>query len=198
MRRNQFTDRQLLDSLESGDTQQEEQAFHYLYSENYSSIQFFILRNGGSEDDALDTFQDAMVILYNQIKEGRFKAASTLKTYVFAIAKYLWFQAYKKKERYDLKSEFPQEASVELNKNDLSGLSVSKTINQLLEELDYECREILQLFYFKEKNMTEIQRHFDLGSEQAAKNKKYKCLKKLVVLFDKYKLTRDRFSDIHE
>lgn len=43
---------------------------------------------GAGEDDALDSFQDAMIILYKNVREGKLTdLQSSLKTYLFSIGK---------------------------------------------------------------------------------------------------------------
>ena len=43
--------------------------------------------------------------------------------------------------------------------------------------------------------MLELAKIYNLGSEEAARNKKYRCLKKLITLIEKNKLDRSDFSN---
>jgi len=60
----------------------------------------------------------------------------------------------------------------------------SKSIESFLELLSFDCKEILIDFYYRKKTMKELKEKFNLGSIQAAKNKKCRCLSYLAKLFE--------------
>ena len=160
----------------------------------YPSVRSFVLRNGGNDHDALDVFQEAVVILYNHIKEDRLKQASTISSYLYSVSKNLWLQSLRKWKKYEVTDNFQSDNVVELTDVDKQGLSIAKIMGTLLEKLDAPCREILKLYYYQNKSMNEIMSYFSLSSEQAAKNKKFRCLRKLENLFKAYNIKRDNFT----
>ena len=40
----------------------------YIYEKYFESIKGFVIRHGGSKDDAWDVFQDGIIVIYEQIK----------------------------------------------------------------------------------------------------------------------------------
>jgi len=45
-------------------------AIESVYSENYALIQHFVISNNGTEDDARDIFQEAMMVLYEKSRQN--------------------------------------------------------------------------------------------------------------------------------
>jgi len=46
-----------------------------------------IINNNGDEDDAKDIYQEAIIVLYNKIKSGKFELSSKLKTYIYSVCR---------------------------------------------------------------------------------------------------------------
>ncbi len=180
----EIQDSKIIAIITSGDSKQMDKVFAYLYEKHYLKATGFILSNNGTEEDAADVFQDAIVVLYEQIKKGRFKGNSTLKTYLFSIVRYQWLNKLKSKkpstpieEKYD----FADEADTQ----ELKKSEDIKRVLAIIDRMDDTCSNVLKSYYLKGHRMQEIQEQFNLGSEQAAKNKKYRCMKKLMELIKK-------------
>ena len=69
-----------------------DQAYTFIYQKYYETVQRFILRNSGTSDDAQDIFQDTMLVVVEKLRKDNFRLTASLKTYVTAIAKHLWFK----------------------------------------------------------------------------------------------------------
>jgi DNA-directed RNA polymerase specialized sigma24 family protein len=61
-------DLKLLDALRNGN----DQALAELFHKNRRSITSLVLKNHGSEDDAEDILQEALVVLWEKIQSGSF------------------------------------------------------------------------------------------------------------------------------
>lgn len=68
-----------------------------------------------------------------------------------------------------------------------------EAVNQLMLELKGDCKQMLLGYYYERKSMRELAFGFGLASEQAAKNKKSRCLKHLNQIVSKQKLTPEDF-----
>jgi len=79
---------EILDDLKGSN----QKAFAVLYKLYYPTIKLFVLRNSGQEADAEDLFQDAMIILVEKLRKQEFYLTASLKNYVVAIVKHLWFK----------------------------------------------------------------------------------------------------------
>jgi DNA-directed RNA polymerase specialized sigma24 family protein len=62
-----------------------------IYDNYFHGIKKFIEKFGGSKDDALDVFQDGIIVIYEQMKSGEIKQISNFKGYFFSICKFKWF-----------------------------------------------------------------------------------------------------------
>lgn len=177
-------DKQILEDIVSGRRDLVNDVFRYLYKSNYQTILKFVTGNRGSENDASDTFQNGLLILYDQVRNAKFKGKSSVKTYLFAICRNLWLKELSKK-RYQNTSleELPVLVADGVNMEDEINISAKKlTLSYLLEQLDEGCRNVLTDFYFGGLSIKEIAVKYSLTNEDSAKNKKYRCMKKLMDL----------------
>src|SRR3982751_1624531 len=81
-------DNTLLDNLKN----ENNASFEVLYKFHFPSIAAYITQNFGSTDDAEDIFQEAIIVLLQKVRQSDFVLTSSLKTYLFAIAKNLWLK----------------------------------------------------------------------------------------------------------
>ena len=51
-----------------------------------------VLKNNGSEDDAKDIFQEAVIVLYNKVQTGNFELSSKLNTFLYSVCRRLWLK----------------------------------------------------------------------------------------------------------
>ncbi len=187
MGRTKYSDEFLVESLQSGNKSEINLAFNYLYNEYFELINNLVVNYSRDNSLSRDVFQETMVIVYRSILDNKFKGKSSLKTYVYSIAKNVTFGLLKK-----LKSTIPlNELELELLDDNLSEQqflddqrSRSHKIALLLKKLQGNCKEVLTDFYYRGFTMTDIQDKYNLSSIQAAKTKKYRCLKKLTEHFD--------------
>lgn len=69
----------------------------YIYKQYYYNINYFIRKNQGSEDDASDIFQEAIIIIYRKIKENDLVfEKSSFKGYLFSVCRFLWLKQLEK------------------------------------------------------------------------------------------------------
>ncbi len=149
-----------------------------LYTVLYPKIVSFILKNSGSEDDAADVFQKALLQLSVRFrKEGL--DIDNVEGYIFSICKNLWRRQLNTKKTvsiedgiYHLKDESRDlaEATVEQERWEL--------FRKYLQKLKGKCKEVLQLF-FSHHSGKEIAAALDYNSELIARQQVYKCKKKL-------------------
>jgi RNA polymerase sigma factor (sigma-70 family) len=140
----------------------------------------FVLKNGGTSEDARDVFQDALVIIYKKAQREDFELTSQFYTYLFGVCNNVWR---KKREK---KVNNPVTISDEEGYIDETG-GVEQILEQreryklykdAFERLSNGCKTLLQLFYQKEtmKNIAEV---LQLTSADAAKTRKMRCQKEL-------------------
>ena len=175
---NQATDTEIIRFLRSGDTHQQEKAFRYLYRHFFGLIESLILSNVGTREDAADIFHDGLIVLFNNVKKGEFQLKSSIKTYLYSICRNLWLMKLRSG-----KKETPLEdkhESIQVQDDHFKTLEVDekkRLIVRLLQELNDDCRKILELYYFRKMKMEQIRTQLNMASEQVAKNKKSRCMK---------------------
>ena len=171
--------------LLNGLAENNRQAIETIYAENYRIIQSFILKNNGSQDDARDIFQEAMVVLYEKSLDQAFSLTSQLRTYLYSICRRLWLKRLQQEHRYMAPVESHQETiAVEeeiahKEKQD----SDFHLMENAMRNLGEPCKSLLEAFYIDRKSMTDIADEFGYTNADNAKNQKYKCLVRLKKLF---------------
>ena len=176
------SDKELLVLLKSND----ELVLGHIYKNNYPLIRQFILQNSGTVEEAKDVYQDAMIILFENVHKSGFMLTSKISTYLYSIARRLWLKKLAEKKReleikdndsfvnvYDVVDEFAIKEE-RLNKID-KGLSM----------LGEPCKTILTDFFHLKYTMQQIAEKMGYTNAANAKNQKYKCLKRLRVIVEK-------------
>jgi len=153
-----------------------------LYDEFLPKIQSIIRGMGGTNDDGWEIFQEALIVVMAKAKKDNFELTSSFYTFLVSICKFKWFNESKKKYKRDL--------TIEDNVTLSTDEDIIKDINQVeryrlfrskLGMLKPMCRQILELF-FNQYSLKEITEKLTLASENAAKQKKHQCQKKLIAL----------------
>lgn len=157
-----------------------------LYQENYKKVEVFILKNSGSMPQAKDTYQEAFIAMYQNIKAGKFTPTNdtALQGYLYQIAKNKWTDflrssRYKKTaqmaEGFIIKDEDVSLIEFDISEEEYNPQNIAM---EAFNHLGNECKKLLEVFYFQKKTMREIAAAFDIG-EASARNKKYRCIQKL-------------------
>ena len=68
-----------------------------VYKDVLPSIIYWVKQNSGSELEARDIFQDAMIILFKKLGTGHLELICSIKTYLKAICQNLWLNQLRKK-----------------------------------------------------------------------------------------------------
>jgi len=63
----------------------------YIYDRYFHTIRKFIEKFGGGKDDALDVFQEGIIVIYEQLLGDEIKPIKNFRTYFFSICKFKWF-----------------------------------------------------------------------------------------------------------
>lgn len=180
------TEQQLLAELAKGDRA----ATTQVYKQHSKIITRWIVQNGGTDSDAADVFQEAMVILYEKAQNDTFRLTCKIGTYLFAVSKYLW---YKKAQRAQKgPALLPDNAGLDEGKDwayedDIKAHQEREAhyeqLNAALDHLGEPCRSLLRAFYHQDKSMVEIAADFGYTNPDNAKTQKYKCLNRLRKIF---------------
>jgi RNA polymerase sigma factor (sigma-70 family) len=160
-------------------------AIETIYRVHYSMIQTLVINNNGTSDDARDIFQEAIIVLYEKARSGSFELHAQLKTYIYAVCRRLWLKKLAHNARFsgDL-ANAPETIATD---DDLEMYDQRtkdfELMEQALQHLGEPCKELLESYYIRKKNMSEIAKEFGYTNADNAKNQKYKCLMRLKKIF---------------
>lgn len=167
---------EIISRIKQGD----EKIIPNIYREYKSEFLSFAASYSLGEEDALDIYQDAMIAFYENAMKGKIETLkSSIKTYIFAIAKYMIYAKLKKRQPTLAFEELPNELidweTYEDYQQDKQLLIVRKHFNKL----GGKCKEILQMIFYEEKSTEEIMGLMGYESKDVVKSQKSRCVKKL-------------------
>ena len=160
----------------------------YLYEEFFSGLLRFIIANSGSEEDAEDIFQEALIVVYQKTAHPDFELTSSFKNYFYGVSKVLWLR---KISGFSLSEESLDNSKVftspEIAEDDTKReLQIDKDIlkhglyQKYFLQLGAECQEILKLS-MKKVSIKEISEKTGF-TPNYVKTRKSMCRKKLIEL----------------
>jgi RNA polymerase sigma factor (sigma-70 family) len=177
----EFNEQVLLKGLAKNDAKSVE----IIYKTNFNMVQSFVLNNNGTYDDARDIFQEAMIVLYENVKSETFVLTCQIKTYLYSICRRLWLKRLQYSNRFAASPESVEETvSVDEDLEQQEKRNADFAImERALGSLGEPCKSLLEAYYFGKKDMTDIASTFGYTNADNAKNQKYKCLIRLKKLF---------------
>ncbi|MEI9920023.1 MAG: sigma-70 family RNA polymerase sigma factor [Bacteroidota bacterium] len=180
----QVDEKELFDRICKGD----EKALEFIYKKYYRMMTKLVITNSGTEDEARDVYQDALVVFWQKARSGNLVLTSKISTYVYSICQNLW------RKELDRKKRLSNEEKDSAESLDLDGPEREKIIAKCMEQLGETCRKVLMYYYFDEMSMQEIADKLGFANTDTAKTKKYKCKQKLDELV-KAQYTEQDFLD---
>ncbi|HEY8401428.1 MAG TPA: sigma-70 family RNA polymerase sigma factor [Cytophagaceae bacterium] len=162
-------DSEIIEKIKRGD----ESALDFLYKKNYRMMVKMIIKNNGSEDEAKDIYQEALIVLWQKVLTEDFVLSSKISTFLYSICQNLWRKELERKSRH---------SSEEADKGvapDMDQQERIEIINRCIQELGETCKKILTYYYFDKLSMTDIAEKLGFANADTAKTKKYKCKKEL-------------------
>ena len=156
---------------------EQERAFRRLYT-FYPKVEKHILVNSGSKQEALDIFQEGLIILFKKVKTIQLDSAIRIDGFLINTCKLLWSNELRKKKVRKKSSEdgLEQLEYIDEIEERIEKENKLKSIDEILKKLGEKCRSILELFYYKKCSMDKIAEKFGYKSVQSAKVQKYKCM----------------------
>lgn len=148
-----------------------------IYLANKTPFFLFAARYQLANDDVLDTYQDAIIALYENAKKGKIDdLKSSLQTYLFAIGKFMIFKKLKaQKELIAIDDNISDNFEwIEIEENNQVNL-----LTTAIKKLGEQCQNVLRLFYYEEKKLDEIQSILNYSNKDVLKAQKSRCLKQL-------------------
>ena len=177
----EMNEKDLFERIQTGD----EKALEFIYKKYYRMMTKLVITNSGTEEEARDVYQDALVVFWQKARSGNLVLTSKMSTYIYSVCQNLWRKELDRKKRLSNEEKDLSETM------DLDGPEREKIIANCMDQLGETCRKVLMYYYFDEMSMQEIADKLGFANTDTAKTKKYKCKQKLDELVKSQYTERD-------
>ncbi len=165
----EMDEKEVFERIKNGD----EKALELIYKKYYRMMTKLVITNSGTEEEARDVYQDALVVFWQKARSGNLVMTAKISTYIYSICQNLW------RKELDRKKRLSNEEKDSAQSMDMDAPERNKIIAQCLNQLGETCRKVLMYYYFDEMSMQEIAEKLGFANTNTAKTKKYKCKQKL-------------------
>jgi RNA polymerase sigma factor (sigma-70 family) len=179
-----MNEKEIFDRICRGD----EKALEVLYKKYYRMMTKMVINNSGTEEEAMDIYQDALVVFWQKATSGKLVLTAKISTFIYSICQNLWRKELERKRR------LAYEAKDSAISMDFETDEKARNIRKCIDGLDETCKKVLMFYYFDGLGMQEIADKLGFANTDTAKTKKYKCKKKLDELV-KSRFTEKDFLD---
>jgi len=155
----------------------------YIYKNSFIPVKQLVLNNAGSENDAEDIFQEALIIIFNKLREEEnFELTSAFSTYIYSISRLLWLKHLRNIKKIEIdplnrdheeRIEFEPPSPVQ--DKDLRMAIYQRTLLLIPED----CQKILRLTA-QDLTSSEIARQLGFRSEGYVRKRRHFCKEYLV------------------
>lgn len=178
-----ISDHTLLNQLKAEDSS----SFELLYDFCFPAVASYIQQNLGNNEDAEDVFQEAIIVFLQKIRQSDFVLTSSLKTYMYAIAKNLWLKRLRD-NKIKTVDDGLKLISFDL-KTEVFEIEPEKTKEEKMEswllKITRNCQNILKALFFYEVPMDNLMLKMGWKNKHTASNQKHKCIKQIKIIKEK-------------
>ncbi len=175
-------DQKYIDALVNND----EELIDELYSNFSEKIKWMVLKNNGTETDAADIFQEALMSIFYKAKSQSFILTCPLDAFLYMVCKNKWLNELSKRKKSEVTiagnngyNELGEDALKLTEDNTLQEARKNLLIDKLAL-LGESCRQLLHLSW-SGKSMEEVAGLLNVTYGYARK-KKSECMAKLITL----------------
>lgn len=166
------SDSKLIEGIKKGDNK----TVDYLYKAYFGMVRAHVLANSGSDDDAYDIFQDAIMVLFKKIQVNHITLSSDLKGYIYEVARNLWSSQLRKNSHTE---NIIVDQGVEGEIEKLLDVPLEVIVQRSMLKLKPDSRKVLQL-HLDGYSYKEITRKMKYKSEEYARRKKHLAKEELM------------------
>lgn len=160
---------EIFDRIQKGD----EKALEIIYQKYYRMMTKLVISNSGTEDEARDIYQDALIVFWQKARSGNLVLTSKISTYIYSICQNLW------RKELERKKKLTNEEKDSSITTDHDSAERETIMAKCLDQLGETCKKVLMFYYFDDMSMQDIADKLGFANTDTAKTKKYKCKQKL-------------------
>jgi RNA polymerase sigma factor (sigma-70 family) len=175
-----YTDQAILEGIRLRDSD----TLSAVYRQFRPRITALIGSLNGSEQEAKDIFQEAIVVVFINVQKPGFQLTSSFYTYLHAVSHNLWLKKFREKKRHNgVSLDAPEVLKLGIDPSgDLEHAERGLFIMEKFRALGDGCRELLQMAVIEEKSPAEIVERLGFGSLAYYYKRKSMCKDKLTEL----------------
>ena len=200
MDKQQYTDQELIKLI-----RKDKDNLKYVYKKTRKyCINFMKNMSSGSkvtETDLNDIYHDAILVLYEKVRDSKFKLTSSFQTYLNSVCRFQLLNKFKVIQKdIDLSNDLKKLNEQDHQEYDNAITDILEPIPDqkeqkfnamekamiTLKDAGGKCFELLTMFWYQKKSMNLIAEYFGYINAATAKNQKAKCQKRLQKLAFKY------------
>lgn len=174
-----LTDEEIINGLRKRDNR----VLQYIYKNSFNAVKQLVVHNAGSDSDAEDIFQEALIIIFKKLRDDDdFKLTANFTTYIYSISRLIWLKHLKQIKRIeidplnrDMEDRIEFEEPLPVEDKDLRMAIYQRTLSQIPED----CQKILRLTA-EDITSREIARQLGFRSEGYVRKRRHFCKEYLV------------------
>ncbi len=155
-------------------------ALETMYNNLFPLARKIVADLNGTENDAKDVFQDAVMVVFDKARQPGFSLESKFSTFFYGICRNLWLNRLQKKSRShvaipdDAKFMADSDADFDWLRHERLGL-----LGRAMLKLGEDCRRLMQL-HLQKKSVEEITAAMLFNSEAYTRRRKHQCKERLI------------------
>lgn len=167
----------------TGLRKRDNRVLQYIYKNSFNAVKQLVVHNAGSDSDAEDIFQEALIIIFKKLRDDDdFKLTANFTTYIYSIARLIWLKHLKQIKKIeidplnrDMEERIEFEEPLPVEDKDLRMAIYQRTLSQIPED----CQKILRLTA-EDVTSREIARRLGFRSEGYVRKRRHFCKEYLV------------------
>lgn len=174
-------------------TRNDQNHFEHIYLQCKPPAMGFMRQNinpGAFKISLEDIYQNALIVIYEKICDDSFILSCSIQTYVNSVCRNLLLKQLRDNTKHIVfNGDYNPNITDEVDDTEPLKDRKYKALQRAFEELTKKggnCAEMLKLFTYQRKSITELTKHFGLKNDQTTKVQKSKCQKRLKILANNY------------
>ena len=160
-------------------------ALELLYQKSMGKIKKMTKDLGGSNEDALDVFQEAVLVIVRKVKTKEFDFTYDVDAYLYTVSKRMMINKRKRDNRIEYKEAFEDHMVGRDVQQHEKTQQNHQSLMDIFSLLGEKCKTLLKSIFIEELNTEELLLKFEISSADVLKTNKSRCKKKLLDLMNK-------------
>lgn len=152
-----------------------------IYKELFPVVRYYVMSNGGTQEDSKDVFQESIIIAFKQISLNTFEIKTGFEAYLYGVSRLVWLKILRNRATHDrnmMQIEEPENYYLP-SENFVEEELELRLFRKHFLRLGEECQLVLRLIS-EGVPYDQIAVQVGYKNEKIIRNKKYKCKEYLI------------------